>query len=142
MKQLSGRGSRRERRYKEASLRMAFQVEVVLFAVLAGSTALLLLEQAVEGGDAWKARLQRNLCNGEIRLLQKLFRDLDAPVAEIGAEGVICILFKQSGKMVFTEADGACNILQIQFLRVMGIDVIHHGVEFLYIFFLFIYSDI
>ena len=57
---------------------MVFQVEVVLFAVLAGSTPLLLFEEAVEGRDAWKARLQRNLCDGEIRLLQQLLRNLDA----------------------------------------------------------------
>ena len=73
-------------------------------AVFAGRTLFILAEQAVEGGNAREAHLHCDLRDRQLRMRQQLLCRFDAPVIEVIAERVACVIFKQPGEVEFAES--------------------------------------
>ena len=99
-------------------------------------THIQLFEHPQKCGQTGEATLQCNIQHWQVRIQQQGFGVVDTLLIQIFIKRGICVLFEQSGKVVFTEAGQVGNLLQRQILRKVFVDLVGDIEELIQIVFL------
>ncbi len=110
---------------------VAFAVGAVVHVLEFGGGAVLrAFEDAVEGGDAREAGLDRHVRDGHGRIQEQAFGFLYLTLVQVVVERLVRVLLKQTREVEFAETCYAGDILERDVLREVLINVIEDDVEF------------